>query len=255
MFENYFVNRFAYVINGNPFYFANFKRGDETTGYAILSPSSNNKEDHLKAMEPLLHYSVAIRNITTDIKYRASIDFSILYEVRDYLRNVTTSDVLNNGYDIIYNRALNIIQSMIDSQEELKEAYQNAIEKYENDKEKGYITDEDISEMKGYLSIFMRLQYKQFRDRYDNRSDFDIIFEKRNEKEINQFESFTDSNTLREMTSKRAEKDLESALREVSFGKDLRGKTYVERDRLGLEYFQNELDNLLEYVKNNLRNP
>ncbi|WP_404453887.1 hypothetical protein LG329_04480 [Virgibacillus necropolis] len=255
LFENYYINRFAYIVNGNPFYFSNFKRGDKTTGYAILSPDSNNKEDHLIAIKPLLHYSVTIRNITTDVKYRANVDFRVLYEVRDYLKRVVEGNVLGNKNEIVYKRSLKVIQTMLDNQEELKKAYERAIDQYRRDKDKGFITDDDIKEMKNYLPIFMRLQYKQFRDRYDNREDFDVIYENRNLKEIKQFDQFSDPNTLREMTSKRAVKDLENALSEVSYGKNLRDRTDDERDQLALEEFNKELEELLDWVRNNLRNP
>ncbi|WP_404453886.1 hypothetical protein LG329_04475 [Virgibacillus necropolis] len=255
IFETYYIKRVAYIVNDMPFYLASFKRRDKTTGYAVLSPSSNNSEDHMRSLVPLLHYAVSIRNISTDGKYRADMDFKVLYEVRDYLKGVLEGKVLDEEKEIIYQRSLGIIQAMLDNQDELVRTYKEAIEKNHCDTEKGFVTDNDINEMKNYIPILMRLQYKQFIERYDNREDFDVIYDNRNNKEIKQFDEFSDPNTLREMTSKRAENDLKSALAEVSYGRDLRDKTDNEYNQIVLDEFNNELDELLERVKNNLRNP
>ncbi|MFC4558646.1 hypothetical protein ACFO3D_10540 [Virgibacillus kekensis] len=255
LFEHYFIKPYAYIVNDSLFYFASFERRGKTTGYAILSPNSNNESDYMKAIKPLLHYAVSIGNISNDGKYRANVDFRILYEVRDYLKKVIEGNVLDSDNCIIYQRSLDIIQNMLDNQARLINTYKNAIEKFEQDKEKGYITDDDMQEMKGFIPIFMRLQYKQFVDRYDYREDFDVIYNNRNNKEIKQFDEFSDSNTLREMTSKKAENDLKNALTEVSYGRDLRDKTDDQYDQIVMDELNKELDILLKRVKINLRNP
>ncbi|WP_404453894.1 hypothetical protein LG329_04500 [Virgibacillus necropolis] len=255
LFENYFVKRFAYLVNDEPYYFAIFKRGDKTKGYAVLSPESNNKSDQLVALKPLLHYSVSINNILSDGKYRANINFAVFYEVRDYLKTIVESNVLDTDDEVIYKRSLSIVQNMIDLQESLIEHYKEAVRKYDAVKEKGFITEDDIHDIKRYLPLLMRIQYKQYLDRYDNRNDFDVIYENRNKREIKQFDHFTDQKNLKQMTTNIAEKEMKEGLSRLDYGRDLHEMTDDEYDELVLTEYDKELDQQLERVKSKLRYP
>ncbi|MFC4558652.1 hypothetical protein ACFO3D_10570 [Virgibacillus kekensis] len=255
LFENYYVKRFAYLVNGKPYYFAIFKKGDKTKGYAVLSPESGNKNDQLVALRPLLHYSVTINNILTDGKYRADVNFAGFYEVRDYLRRVVEGSVLNADLEVIYRRSLSIIQNMIELQESLVEHYKEAIRKYEAVKEKGFITEEDINDIKKYIPLLMRIQYKQYLERYDYRSDFDVIYANRKEFEIKQFDQFTDPRTLKQLTTDIAEKEMKEGLSRLDYGRDLHDMTDEEYDEMVLTEYNMKLDQQLERVKSKLRYP
>ncbi|MFC4558647.1 hypothetical protein ACFO3D_10545 [Virgibacillus kekensis] len=254
-FENYYINPYAYLVNGNPFYFSSFKKGDKTKGYAIISPTSKNKEDHLQALKPLLHYSVSIRNITTDGKYRANVNFSVFYEVRDYLKRVVEGNVLDADNEMIYRRSLSIIQNMIDLQDSLVEHYKEAIRKYDAVKEKGFITEEDIQDIKKYIPLLTRIQYKQYLDRYAYRDDFDVIYENRKKPEIKQFDQFSDPRTLKQLTTDVAEKEMKEGLSRLDYGRDLHGMTDEEYDEMVLIEYNMKLDQQLDQVKGKLRYP
>lgn len=258
VFETYSVKRYAYLVNENPMYFCRFnsKHGEKKIkGYAILSPTEGNEQDQMKSLAPLVHYSVSIHNIIEVGEYRSNLNFAVFHEVKEYLNNIVNSNILENDLSETYKRSLLIVENMIICQQKLEETYKEAMSKYNLVKEKGYITDDDISEVKSYIPMLMWLQYKQYIDRYVNRKDFDLIFENKNKKEIKKFEKFSDPDTLKQMTTNMAEQEMKEGLSRVTYNKDLRGISEDEYNEIIYSKFNSGLDDLIEEVKNNLRNP
>lgn len=256
-FETYSIKRYAYLVNEKPFYFCryNSKYGDKKVkGYAIISPDSNNNTIQMKALEPLIEYSVSIHNIMEVGGYRSKVNFTVFYEVQEYLRRIVEEKVVHNEKDKIYKRSLSVLENMINVQQKLVGKYKEALNKYDLVKEKGFITDVDIKEIKSYIPLLMWLQYKQYIDRYDNRTDFDVIYENRNNKEVKQFENFSDPRTLKQMTTKVAEKEMEEGLSRVSYNKNLRDLTEEQYNQVVYDKFHNGLEELIREVKSQLRN-
>ncbi|MBP1971429.1 dsDNA-binding SOS-regulon protein [Virgibacillus natechei] len=208
------VNLDAYKINGNAYYLANYtsKFSTKIKAYAVISPDSNDKEEAMQAISPHFYFSISSNNILDSTAKRAKRDFSVLEKIRDYLKIIVESEVLDPKKEIIYQRSLNILQSMTDLQYEMIQLWEGSQSLENTVVERGVFTDTDIEKVMHYVILTDLIQYKQFKDRYDNCKDFDVIYENRNNPEIKPYEKYLDSKILKGMTSEAAEDQLKGSL-------------------------------------------
>ncbi|MEC5424937.1 hypothetical protein QGM71_15730 [Virgibacillus sp. C22-A2] len=256
-FESTSVNLDAYLINNHAYYLAIYKGrfSHKLKGHAILSPDLNDREEALQALAPLVYFALSFGSVEEGAKERGELDFSVLEEVRDYLKSIVDSGVLEKNMEIIYGRSLDIIQNMLELQAELVELWKETIDFYNKVGEIGYFTDEDIEKSIRYIPTFELIQYKQFEDRYDNCYDFDIIYENRNDPKIKPYATTLEHHVLKAMTSKASEKQIKETLDLFTRSYDFRNKSNAERYQILLNYCKNGIEARLEDFKKTLRYP
>ncbi|MUV39203.1 hypothetical protein JNUCC1_03076 [Lentibacillus sp. JNUCC-1] len=229
-YEDVSINIEGYKVNHRLFFLAMYmnKFSDNTKAYAVVSFEKHSYEEAMEAMYPLTSYFVTWNNVLDSIKHRAQVDFSILEEVRDYLKRIVNAQV--SGIDIsVYERSLRIIQSMLDLQEEMKQLWQEADKMDKNIREKVFFDDQEIEQLIMYNLKGNWIQYAQFKDRYDYCDDFDVIYDNRNIPEVKKHESFTNKKTLFNMRSNIAADQLKKSIDRLTEGKaPMDYETYME---------------------------
>ncbi|MEC5424938.1 hypothetical protein QGM71_15735 [Virgibacillus sp. C22-A2] len=256
-FESTSVYLDAYLINNHAYYLAIYKGrfSNSLKGHAILSPDSNDREEALQALFSLAHFYISYGNVEKSGKERAELDFSVLVEVRDYLKGIVDSGVLEHNKEIIYLRSLNIIQNMLTLQDEMVDLWREAQELYENVQKRGYIADEDIEKTICYPPVIQLIQYKQFKNRYDNRKDFDIIYENRNDPRIKPYVTSLEHRVLKAMTSNAAEQQIKETLDLLTKDFDFTNESESEMYEIWLEFFKESIEARVEDFKKTLRYP
>lgn len=215
LFESTNINPYAYIIDNAAYFHVIYenKWTSKIKGYALISPDFVNKDNAIKALTPLVYYSVSEHNITNKGAFREKMDITFLEKVREYLRDVIEQESPNMNQEL-YNRAYLTIDSIIRLQDKLMKTLEEAKELIEEVYEKGFFTYEEMDQLVKYIPKFNLIQYKQLKPRYDNRKDFDVIYQNRNN--VNLSNSIADSKLLKEMTSGIAEPDLERSLNELT---------------------------------------
>ncbi|TFJ91625.1 hypothetical protein [Lentibacillus salicampi] len=210
--ENTAINAASYKINGNSYYLVNYngKLSNQVKANAIISLDSNDDGEALQSVKPHIYYTISINNLIESGSHRAQLDYSVWEEIRDYLKAIVESGVLDGWNHAVYKRSLNIIQSMIDLQYEIIQLWHDAKALDNNVEERGFFTDGDVEKALHYVITGSLIQYKQFKDRYENCRDFDVIYEKRNDSRIKHFK--VDHKLLKGMTSEAAEQQLKDSL-------------------------------------------
>ncbi|MEC5424936.1 hypothetical protein QGM71_15725 [Virgibacillus sp. C22-A2] len=256
-FEGTSVNLDAYLINNHAYYLAIYKGrfSHSLKGHAILSPDSNNREEALQALSPLVYFGASNANVEEGVRERAELNFSVLEEVRDYLKSIVDADVLGHNKEIIYRRSLTIIQNMLALQEQMIDLWKETKDFYDKVNDRGYFTDEDLDQSLNYIPVGNLIQYKQFKDRYDNRKDFDIIYENRNDTRIKPYVTSLEHRVLRAMTSKAAEQQIKDTLDLLTRGYDFSNKSESEMCQMWLDFFLEGMEERVEDFKKTLRYP
>lgn len=255
--ESISVNLDAYIVNGHAFYLAIYegKFSSDEKGYAVLSPDINNKKEALQAFKPHIYYGISNGIMEEKIKTRAELDFTVWEDIRDYLEGVVEANVLEPKLQTIYSRSLTILKEMIRLQKEMIALWHESHSFYENINQKGYFTDEDIETSIKFGPVTNLIQYKQFKDRYEYRGDFDVIYENRNNPVIQPFTTNLQHRVLKAMTSLEAERDIKATLDLLRNDCDLTNKSDAEIKEIWLKYFKNGLDTRVKEIKEILRYP
>ncbi|MEN2767526.1 hypothetical protein [Ornithinibacillus xuwenensis] len=255
--ENVTVEIFPYLLNNHRFYLAYYhgKFNRNVKSIAVVSPDANCKEEALKALEPLVFFTITFDKVENNTKARAELDYSIYEEIRVYLKNVLESNVLKDSLSEIYQRSYNIIDEMINLQKEMLNLRQKVNAFASSVLDRGYFLHDEIDELFEVFPIPGWIQYKQFYDRYQFRSDFDVIYENSSKPELQSFMRFRDSNTLKNMTSAVAEKQLADSLEVLTDGKDMSSLTEEEYQQYWLSKFKNDLYERYQQLRDQLRYP
>ncbi|UJL47028.1 hypothetical protein KFZ58_03530 [Virgibacillus sp. NKC19-16] len=255
--ENTSVNAEAYKINNNYYYLSHYesKFSAKVKAYAVISPDSQDRKEALESIKPHIYYFISINNLRESGSHRANLDFSVLEKIRDYLKFILESGILNPRDRIIYQRSLTIMQTMIDLQHEIIQLFEDSNSLEEGVVKNGYFTDDDINEALHYIVMGNLIQYKQFKDRYDNCKDFDIIYDNRNNPEIKPFEKYLDIKILKGMTSEVAEPQLKKSLDGTTKNNYVGHMTESEIYALLMKTYREGLDKRVQQAKDILRYP
>lgn len=255
--EDTSVNLDAYKINGNAYYLVNYqsKFSTKEKGYAIISPDSSDRTEALKSIKPHMYFAISSNNLLESGSHRANLNFSVWEKIRDYLKFILESGVLNPRDRTIYQRSLNIMQTMIDLQHEMIQLFEDSQSLEAKVVKNGYFTDDDVNEALHYIVVGNLIQYKQFKDRYDSCKDFDIIYDNRNNPEIKPFEKYLDNKILKGMTSEVAEPQLKKSLDGITKDNYVDHMTESEIYDLFMKRYQEGLDKRVQQAKDILRYP
>ncbi|WP_067724799.1 hypothetical protein [Oceanobacillus damuensis] len=208
------VNLNAYKIGSHLFYLVHYesKFSTKVKANAVISPDSDDREEALQSIKPHIYFVISCNNLRESGSKRANLDYAVWEKIRNYLKQIVESNVLDGMNKIIYQRSLTIMQSMIDLQLDMIQLWENYTTLKEQVDQKGFFTDEEVEKVLDYVAKGNLIQYKQFRDRYDNCRDFDVIYENRDHPQIKLFEKNVDHMVLKGMTSDAAEQQLKDAL-------------------------------------------
>lgn len=221
--EDVTIELFPYAINNHRYYLAYYlgKFSREIKNIAILSPDSSNKDEALNALKQLVYFTITFDKVENNTKTRAELNFEIYGEIRNYLRNILNSGVLQPEFIDIYDRSYKVVDKTLRLQDEMLEL-RSRVNKFAQDiLDRGYFIDSDIDEV---LSLFPApgwIQYQQFYDSYRYRNDFDVIYKNENNPELIPFFKFRDPKTLFNMTSGIAEEQLKKSLDIVTDKQDM----------------------------------
>lgn len=252
------VNLDAYMIKGLPYYLAVyqgkvFSSGDK--GYAILSSDRGNEKDALASLQPHIYYGITSRTMQTLGKQRAAFDFSPKRSVQAYIKRIVEAGVLDEERQPIYERAYATIENMLDLQEDLIALVKEAEELYEEVKNRGYFTNKDVQQSIDFLPRLNLIQYKQYKDRYIHRLDFDGIYQNRKKPEIKQYAPLVSSVLLKRMTSKFAGPVMKESMEQLEEEKGFSQKTDDEMITIWTRNLQKNLHQHAERARAMVRNP
>ncbi len=244
------VNLDAYIVNGHPYYLAvyrnkRFSTGDK--GCAILSDEGGNEADALKSLKPHVYYGVTNNTMMNIGRQRASLKITPLLSVKEYVQSIIDAGVLDPGEHKIYERTYHTLHDMELLQEELVKLSQTADRLYGKIQKRGYFTDEDVKRSMQFIPMLNLIQYKQLKDRYAYRTDFDLVYQKRNDADIKQVAMKPDVRLLKDMTSRSAGPDMKETLDAIEEGERFSNKT----DEQLIDIFTARLKKgLNDYAKN-----
>lgn len=243
------VNLDAYMVNGRPYYLAiyrnkRFSMGDK--GCAILSNEGGNEADALRSLKPHVYYGVTNNTMINIGKQRASLKITPLLTVKEYVKTIIDAGVLEQGDQKIYERTYDTLHGMEMLQEELVNLSEKADRLYERVQKRGYFTDEDVEKSTQFIPALNLIQYKQLKDRYAYRTDFDLVYQKRNDADIKRVAPKPDVRLLKDMTSRSAGPDMKETLDAMEEGENFADKS---DDQL-IDIFSDRLDKgLVEYAE------
>lgn len=255
LFESTNINPYAYFYDNTPYYFVAYKSkwSGTTKGFAIITPEKGNSQAATYAFSAHTNYAITA-NIIEGGSDRANVDFTLHKSVREYLQNVLKDENLDFNKEKIYKRAYTIIDNMLRLQNEFVELWEEANQFVNDTDSKGYFTDEEMEKLIKYIPVFNLIQYKQLKPRYDNRTDFDVIYQNRDN--LNRKTSFTEENMLKEMTSGTTEGELEGLLHSLTKNIIINDKhSYDEIHNKWLEYYRHGLQDRVEKDIKILRYP
>jgi hypothetical protein len=255
--EDVTVEIFPYVLNSNRYYLAYYfkKFTREVKEIAIVSPDSVDRDEALEALKPLTYFTITFGKLEENTKARAELDYSIYLEIRDFLTTILESGLLSHDLKNVYNRSLKIMEGMIQSQEEMLELREKVNQFAQGLLHKGYFDEQDI---KVALELFPEpgwIQYEQFYNRYQNRKDFDVIYENSSSPQLRQLFTFRDPKTLYNMTSQVAESQLMKSLDILTDSKDMSGFTKEDYFNYWTTKFKKGLADRNEELRKKIRYP
>lgn len=222
------VNLEAYIVNGTPYYLAiyrnkRFSMGDK--GCAILSGEDGNETDALASLKPHVYYGVTNNTMMNIGRQLASLQTTPLQTVKEYITTIIDAHVLQAEEQKLYKRAYDTLHEMEIQQKDLVKLSERADKLYEKVQRRGYFTDSDVEKSVGFISELNLIQYKQVKDRYAYRTDFDVIYQNRNKDTITQVAPHPDVRLLKKMTSSSAGSTMKETLEAIEEGEDFSNKT------------------------------
>lgn len=212
LFESTNINPYAYYINSIPYYFVFYKNkwtGTEK-GFAIITPEKGDKNDTDYAFTAHINYGITANNIR-DGRSRLDINTKLFHQdVKEYLENILNQEELDSENKTIYKRTYELLVNIEELQKKFVDLWEEAKKLIDNVDDKGYFTDDEMEKLIQYMPTFNLIQYKQLQPRYNNRRDFDYIYNNRNK--IIQPNSTKLNKLLAEMTSDSASAHLQGSL-------------------------------------------
>lgn len=212
LFESTNINPYAYFIDSIPYFFVFYKSKwtGEEKGFAIISPEKKDKDVADSAFIAHINYGITANNVR-DGESRLDINHKLFHkDVKDYLGNTLSQESLDAENETIYKRSYDLLVYIENLQIEFEELWKKAKQLIDYIDEKGFFTDNEMERLINYIPTFNLIQYKQLKPRYDNRKDFDYIYN--NQKKISQSNSIKLNKLLKEMTSDFAKPDLQGSL-------------------------------------------
>lgn len=226
--ETVTVNLESYIVNGHPYYLAiyrskRFSLGDK--GCAILTSDGGNEADALESLKPHVYYGVTNNTMINIGRQLASLQTTPLLTVKRYITSIIEAGVLDLDDQRMYERAYDTLHEMEVLQEKIVKLSRTADVLYEKVQKRGYFTDADVEKSIECIPKLNLIQYKQVKDRYAYRTDFDVIYQKRNHSSIKQIAPKPDVRLLKNMTSGSAGPDMKETLDVIEEGEDFSNKT------------------------------
>lgn len=254
-FENTLINPYAYIIKDvNYFYSAYKKKWSGTTkGIAIISQEAGNKEHMIRAFTAHTKYAITA-NIIENGRDRATVDLTIHKKAREILKNILNEENLDIRLEEVYKRAYKTLDNMMECQNNFNEIWDEASRFVEETDEKGYFMDDELEKAIKYIPTLNLIQYKQLKPRYDNRHDFDEIYQ--NRKKLSRSISFMEEKMLQKLTSQENEVELERLLYTLTKNISVdEYDTFNDIHQKWLDYYRNDLNNRVERDMKLLRHP
>ncbi|MEN2467394.1 hypothetical protein [Ornithinibacillus sp. FSL M8-0202] len=255
--EDVTIEGFPYLINNSRYFLANYlgKLSKDLKNIAIITPDTMQEEDALKAIKPLVYFSIAFDRVENNTKGRAELDFSVYEEIRDYLRNILNSGVLKTDLLAIYERSLKIIEKNLHLQQEMLALREEVTSIAKRILARSYFVDSEIDEILNMVPAPGWIQYEQLYDSYKYRHDFDVVYENQNNVELKPFFNFRDPKTLYNMTSKIAEHQLRNSLDNLTDSIDMSTYSKEEYFNYWTTKFKKGLSDRYVYLSNIIRYP
>lgn len=147
------------------------------------------------------------------------------------------------------------MQITIKLQHEIVELWHEAQAMNDLVEKKGFFTDKEMEKVIEYVTIGGWIQYKQFKDRYENQESFDVIYANRNNSNIKLYEQFTNPNILKEMAGSSAAQQLKQSMDRMTDGMDMSHMNKEEYFDYWTQTYKKRLDDRVESMKNKLRYP
>ncbi|MBS4179494.1 hypothetical protein [Lederbergia citrea] len=163
LLEQYTLNPFAYVINGNEYYLVNYHTNDPNKfkGYAVISLDSGPSEEYRAALLPLTLFSGASANIFNIMEPRSKIHPDFYKHTIEAIENeVSSSGDVSTSDPIVKGKSL--FEKLMRVQTDFNQIY-NKYEKYYDNEilVKHVIGDKDIDDTLTALSKLDLLQFQQ----------------------------------------------------------------------------------------------
>lgn len=252
------VNLEAYIVRGTPYYLAiyrnkRFSMGDK--GCAILTNEGGNETDALKTLKPHVYYGVTNNTMMNIGRQLASLQTTPLQSVKKYIASILDAGVLDSEDQKIYKRAYDTLHDMEIQQKELVKLSETADKLYEQVQKRGYFTDADAEKSVGFIPKLNLIQYKQVKDRYAYRTDFDVIYQKRNEDAIKRVAPKPDVRLLKNMTSSSAGPNMKETIEAIEEGESFSNKTDEELIRIFTKRLDKGLHDYTEKSRDMMRHP
>ncbi|GAA0603092.1 hypothetical protein GCM10009001_20110 [Virgibacillus siamensis] len=253
--EDTFINPYSYIIDNVSYFYAIYKNKwtGTTKGLAVITPEIGDKRNTRNVFTAHTKYAVT-SNIIDNGNDRANVDLTIHKKAKDFLKTVLDNENLEVDTKEVYTRAFETLDNMMERQNEFIKKWEEASSISKEVDEKCYFIDEDLEKLIQYIPTLNLIQYKQLKPRYDNRHDFDIIYQ--NRKKLRRSITTVEEKMLQKLTSQENEVELERLLytltKNISVNEN---DAFDDLHHKWLDYYRNDLGNRVERDLKLLRHP
>ncbi|HLR14512.1 MAG TPA: hypothetical protein VK144_01715, partial [Bacillota bacterium] len=202
-----------------------------------------------------VYYGVTNNTMMNIGKQLASLQMTPLLTMKNYIQSIVDAHVLDLEEEKVYTRAYDTLRDMEIQQKELVKLSEKADVLYEKVQKRGYFTDNDVEKSVEFIPQLNLIQYKQVKDRYAYRTDFDLIYQKRNEDSIKQVAPKPDVRLLKNMTSRNAGPDMKETLVAIEEGEDFSNKTDEQLIRIFTTRLNKGLHDYAQKSREMMRHP
>ncbi len=252
------VNLDAYIVNDHAYYLSIYKGkffGSSDKGYAILYNDTGNETDALQSVKPHIYYGIINNTMENTGKHRAELDFSPQESVKHYLQSIVHAGLLDREEEKIYKRSIRILENMLTLQDEMIDLYNESHAHFEAIKARGYFTDEDLEKARRFPPVANLIQYKQFKDRYQHRTDFDVIYKYGKKPAFIQHATHLSPMILKRMASRLSGPVIKDSLDRLEKDADFHDKSEEEMKAIWATRSERSLEENLEESFATLRHP
>lgn len=254
LFERSHLYRWGYEVNGNKYYFAVYKKGEQTTGAVIVSEENENLEDVPTALAKLYRISMSLENVLAVIRGYAPRKLEDVRSNIDCIDRVISNEKLSPSLLEKYKNSRYVFQKMLDGQEyiiQVKDEITAFIE-VRNSKNMYQPDDEEILlNYQGHLNLAQIVQLREWTIHFN---DMKAVYEDMRNNHISMFNK-KELNYFYESVKEHPDKTIKKSIAELSNNADV----YNESDEEIIQRFNtgyNEgIKKSLEGMKKKIRYP
>ncbi|WP_217589278.1 hypothetical protein [Lentibacillus saliphilus] len=247
------INAVSYKPNNHAYYIAFYKSKfrNALKGCAIISPDTDNKQELELALAPLMYFSISSNGALKSAK-RASLDIDVLKEIELYLKQMIETGPINQ-YNVSYKQAYEVMKQIILLQHDVVQLYHDVKALDDQVENTGYFTDDTIEQMIHYVIRTDLIQYRQISMHYDQLDAFDKVYA--HTEHIKPSHDTIDLRLLVELTSEKAQADLENSLSRLEKGQSVKQMTDEEIYQMWIKGYKRDLEEEVFKMKGILRYP